>query len=437
MKELEAGGNKIIPIKMAHSFCAAKWYWVTLHFGMKSNHSCYHPTPQHWSLDDIKDNPSGLHNTAWKKEQRKQMLTGERPKECHYCWTFEDLNKDLTSDRMVFNGANGTFGSDIPETVEFDGTENINPRYMEVSFNHRCNLACSYCSPGQSSRWHEEIRKFGGYPVKDATVRHLHDNVPEDENPYIEAFWKWLPDCYDGLRYLRITGGEPLMSHSADKLLDYAANNENKQLTIAYNTNLCTPDRRIDHLIEQANRLKDKVETFRIYTSCDTVSTQAEFIRHGFEWDRWCVNTERVARAGHPVNIMCTFGMLSIFRFPQFIDKVLSWRHNGLDIKFSCAALVDPKHFDVRLLPDEYDYYWHQLANKLESVRSQLTPQEIRTLENMIALRKSKDAMDQDERADLLNEFKIFFAEHDRRRNTSLLTAFPELQGLYAQANTQ
>ena len=426
------GGNKIIPIKMAHSFCSAKWYWVTLHFGMKSNHSCYHPAPKHWTLEDIRDNPSGLHNTQWKKEQRKKMLNGERPEECNYCWTFEDLNKDLTSDRMVFNKPGGLFADDIPNTLELTGDENINPRYMEVSFNHRCNLACSYCSPGQSSRWHEEIRRFGPYPVKDATVRHLHENLPEDENPYIEAFWKWLPDVYPGLKYLRITGGEPLMSHSADKLLEYAANNENKNLTIAYNTNLCTPDRRIDHLIRQADRLKDKVDLFRIYTSCDTVGAQAEFIRHGFEWDVWCKNVERVARAGHPVNIMCTFGMLSIFKFPEFIDHVLAWREEGLDVKFSAAALVDPKHFDVRLLPDEYDYYWHKLKNKVEEVKDKFTGQEQRTLENMMELRKSKDKMDPLERADLLMEFKKFFAEHDRRRGTSLLTAFPELKSIYA-----
>jgi len=425
------GGNKIIPVRQQRSLCAAKWHWVTLHFGMKSNHSCYHPTPQHWTLDDIKDNPSGLHNTQWKKDQRKKMLNGERPDECHYCWTFEDLNKDLVSDRMIFNGPKGVFGADVPTVIEYNGDENINPRYMEVSFNHRCNLACSYCSPGQSSRWHEEIKRFGGYPVKDGTVRHLHEHLPEEENPYIDAFWKWLPDCYDGLKFLRITGGEPLMSHSADKLLDYAAEHENKNLTIAYNTNLCTPDRRIDHLIEQANRLKSKVEVFRIYTSVDTVGRQAEYIRHGFEWDKWCANVERVSLAGHPINIMCTFGMLSIFKFPEFIDRVLAWRRQGLDIRFSCAALVDPKHFDVRLLPDEYDYYWHILSNKIEEVRGELTPQEIRTLENMLALRKSKDQMPPAERSDLLNEFKLFFGEHDRRRSVSLLDNFPELQKLY------
>ena len=49
----------------------------------------------------------------------------------------------------------------------------------------------------------------------------------------------------------------------------------------------------------------------------------------------------------------------------------------------------------------------------------------------MLALRKSKDQMPTDERSDLLNEFKLFFAEHDRRRSVSLLDNFPELQKLY------
>lgn len=429
---IENGGNKIIPIKMAQSFCAAKWYWITLHFGMKSNHSCYHPTPHHWTLDDIKDNPSGLHNTLWKKEQRKKMLNGERPEECHYCWTFEDMNSGLRSDRMVFNEDIGNFGADIPHTVEYTGDENVNPRYMEVSFNHRCNLACSYCSPGQSSRWHEELRRFGPYPVKDPTVRFTHDHLPEDENPYIDAFWKWLPECYPELKYLRITGGEPLMSHSADQLLDYAAENPNPNLIIAYNTNLCTPDRRITHLIKQADRLKDKVQKFRIYTSCDTVGDQAEYIRHGFEWDKWQTNCERILKAGHNISVMTTFGALSVFKYPEFIQRILDWRAEGYDIKFSCAALVDPLHFDLRILPDEYDTYWRRLEVFHHTVKHLLGDQENRTLENIITLRKNrKETMTEEDRLDRLNEFKIFFAEHDRRRETSLLTAFPELTAIY------
>ena len=64
------------------SFCAAKWKQVTLHLQTGHNHSCHHPTTHKIPLDEIKNDPSALHNTQFKKEQRKLMLEGKRPAEC-------------------------------------------------------------------------------------------------------------------------------------------------------------------------------------------------------------------------------------------------------------------------------------------------------------------------------------------------------------------
>ena len=424
--------NKNIPEKMQHSFCAAKWHWVTLHFGMKSNHSCYHPEPKHWSLDDIKDNPGGLHNTKWKKEQRKMMLSGVRPPECHYCWNFEDIDNDIISDRKNFSSSAGMFGSDIPNIVKMTGDENINPRYIEVSFNHSCNLACSYCSPGQSSRWHEEIRKHGPYPVDDMTVKVIHEHIPEEENPYIEAFWKWLPECYPELRVLRLTGGEPLMSSSADKLLDYVSEApKNGNLDFAYNTNLCTPDRRITHLIKKAKEIMPKVREFRVYTSCEAFGEQAEYIRYGFDWDKWKKNTRRVLEEGISVSVMCTFGLLSVVNFTKFIEQIFSWREEGLPIKFNVATLVNPNHFDVRLLPDEYDFYVEDIKKYYNENINRFENQEQRTMENLFKFCSNKDYKSKQEVEYLRREFSKFFHEYDRRRNLNFGSTFPELINLY------
>jgi hypothetical protein len=32
-----------------------------------------------------------------------------------------------------------------------------------------------------------------------------------EDNPYVEAFWKWWPDLYPELEHFRMTGGEPMM----------------------------------------------------------------------------------------------------------------------------------------------------------------------------------------------------------------------------------
>ena len=41
-----------------------------------------------------------------------------------------------------------------------------------------------------------------------------------EENPYIEAFWKWFPDAVQHMHTFRITGGEPSMSKHTNKVID-------------------------------------------------------------------------------------------------------------------------------------------------------------------------------------------------------------------------
>jgi hypothetical protein len=72
------------------SFCAAKWLQVSLHLTNGRTHSCYHPPTHQINIDDIHTNPSALHNTKQKFEERKMMLSGKRPDGCDYCWKIED-----------------------------------------------------------------------------------------------------------------------------------------------------------------------------------------------------------------------------------------------------------------------------------------------------------------------------------------------------------
>ena len=86
--------------EVSPSFCTAKWKQVTLHLHSGQTHSCHHPVPHKIPLDEIADNPSALHNTKFKKLQRKLMLEGKRPSECDYCWRVEDCNSEALSDRV-------------------------------------------------------------------------------------------------------------------------------------------------------------------------------------------------------------------------------------------------------------------------------------------------------------------------------------------------
>ena len=80
------------------ALCLAKWKQVSFHLPTGLNNSCYHPPLHQISVEDLK-RTGGLHNTDYKKLQRKLMLSGQRPSECQYCWNVEDSSNSF-SDRI-------------------------------------------------------------------------------------------------------------------------------------------------------------------------------------------------------------------------------------------------------------------------------------------------------------------------------------------------
>ena len=81
--------------KTSPSFCLAKWNQVTLHLGAGLTHSCHHPAPHKIPIEEVEENHTALHNTLHKKLLRKQMMEGQRPVECNYCWRVEDAQTNI------------------------------------------------------------------------------------------------------------------------------------------------------------------------------------------------------------------------------------------------------------------------------------------------------------------------------------------------------
>ena len=56
------------------SFCLAKWKQVSLHLPTGLNNSCYHPPLHKIDAEAVRANPSALHNSEHKKQQRKNNI---------------------------------------------------------------------------------------------------------------------------------------------------------------------------------------------------------------------------------------------------------------------------------------------------------------------------------------------------------------------------
>lgn len=441
--------------------CLAKWTQVTMHLQLGHTHSCHHPRTHAIPQSEITRNPSALHNTSYKKRRRKEMLEGQRPEECDYCWNVED-NSERFSDR-TFKSAETWSLPYYDEIKKLDWRADYNPKYVEVAFSNACNFKCSYCSPAFSTKWMEEIEKYGAYPTTDK-FNNLEYAISENKmpfkqteyNPYVDAFWKWWPDLYKDLHTFRITGGEPLMSKDTWDVLDYIIDNPNpnRELNLAINSNLGVPDKLIDRFIEKVVRICDenRVKEFVIFTSVDTWGEQAEYIRTGLEFNRFWDNVNKILSKCSKINLtfMVTYNALSVPNYDKLINEIykLKIQYGSTDRYWNSAVFLDtsylryPLHQTVQVLPHQFSeniFKQAQLIDYLgvphfENVYIGYTDIEIqkikRTYDWMISPQNEYDQMRN------RYNFGKYFTEHDKRRGTNFNKTFPELAEFFEFTKT-
>tara|TARA_B100000212_G_scaffold103313_1_gene76257 strand:- start:2417 stop:3772 length:1356 start_codon:yes stop_codon:yes gene_type:complete len=419
-------------------FCAMKWLHETLYLHTGDNHSCYHPRPQHIPLAEIKADPSALHNTNWKKEQRKKMLEGGRPEECYYCWNIEDLKGDHISDRMI-HSASDWAEPEIEKISKLHYTANINPKYLEVSFGNGCNYRCGYCCPQASTLWMDEIKKHGNYDLtyNQYGIEFLDKGryyAPKDDNPYIEAFWKWWPDLRKDLHTLRITGGEPLMNPGAMQFFDLLEKEPAPQLEISLNSNLGVTTAKIDRLFDRIQSLLDnkKIRKFSLFTSIEGWGEQAEYMRTGLKCDHWERNFVEAINRGFKVNIMCTFNVLCVATFTNFLTKVIEWRkkYGEQSLQFDTPYLKEPPHWMINILPSQF---LQEMDNNLQFIKDNKKYFDPVEYEKMKRVRDYmyQNPVDANKIKQGQRDFYSFFTENDKRLGTDLLKTFPMYADFY------
>tara|TARA_B100000214_G_scaffold93944_2_gene65030 strand:+ start:4121 stop:5449 length:1329 start_codon:yes stop_codon:yes gene_type:complete len=409
-------------------FCILKWHYLELSLAEGLKHSCYH-CPQH--KIPLK---SDLHNTPTTKEVRQQMLDGLKPAEDNYCYDIEKTGN--YSDRQYL--AVQFIKEDpniIAKTAAYEPDEQIYPKYLTVSFTNRCQMSCIYCGAGKSSTWKKEIDEHGPYPlnVKDNYDKYMprNDIMKVEDNPYVDKFWKWLPDAYPHLQTIRLTGGEPLLDENTFKLLQYVKDNP-KELSFEISTNLMVTDRRVSNYINLVKGLPGQ----KCYVSVDTWGEQAEWIRTGLKIEQFEHNLHRVLGNGIKVGIMCTFNLLSIPNFEEWVFKMaeLKQQYPGL-LTVDVPQMVEPLHLTTRIADKK-------LINMLDKAyKSMLTyshlfeDYEISKFKRTIAWTKA-NLMKGEELERNRKDFVKFANEKDRRRGTNFLETFPELKEFYNDTST-
>lgn len=419
------------------SFCGAKWYNATTWLGSGTTASCHHPPAHKIPLDEIKVDPSAIHNTKHKKTMRKMMQKGERPRECEYCWKVEDMDTGAVSDRTYKSIIYSE--EELQAAFEMDPDESVELKTFEISFDRTCQLACSYCNSSFSTTWAKDINKKGPYQnlVSDGAGAFQHNGDwadpygKKETNPYVTAFWDWWDDGLSkSLDELRVTGGEPLMSDQVWKLFDWFGENKT-DMRFAINSNLMAKDSIIDAMIAKTQ----KVDQFHLYTSCEATGLQADYIRDGLNYETWKNNVYKILTNGRlgGCNIMMTINSLCLFSITDFLDDVYDMKiHTGMKAPVVSLNLLRFPSFQSPLaLPDHLkDHCRKQLQDWWEEKKGLKLWHEFEraSIERLIDYLVTVDAPHRrtSDKMTLWRDFKTFYAQYDERRGLSL-SVFPKI----------
>ena len=432
--------------QVSPSFCLAKWFNVSIHIPTGQTHSCYHPRSHAIPIEEIVIDVSALHNTKYKKEQRKLMLEGKRPEECSFCWETEDSGDQL-SDR-AYRSKDVYEEGLIDEAREVGFIKNANPRYVEVNFNQACNFRCTYCSPHLSTAWQQDIERNGPYVLTDrwhndlTWVKKLNiDNSLE--NPYLLAFWEWLPQIYPTLHTFRMTGGEPLMDKNTFRMFEYVKEHPKKDLHLSITSNCCPPGEQWSKFMTSLKEITDAdaIDHFMLYCSLDSWGQQAEYIRDGMDFNLLYNNITQYLQESkkHSLSFIITFNVLSYPKFFEYIQNILILRQQyNTDrqlIWFDIPQLSSPEWMDPRIMPEMVVVLEEALAFMKQHQETWETRfkgfkdfeiDKVQRLINWITGSEFKNEA-------ALKNFYLYFNEHDRRRNTNFQLTFPELTDLWTK----
>ena len=309
------------------------------------------------SLANIFDN-----HPYW-KDARRRSLKNEFNPACQQCHMEEKAG--LESYRLSNNKKFGKYISEI------EGDRKL--LSLELKLGAKCNLACRTCSSSHSNMLlKEDSIKVWGNINKDW----IRDMQSKSDWAQDENFWKRVYNVSKDLKYIKFTGGEPLIIEKHFEYLDWLVKN-NLDIEIGYITNGTVK------LSERIKNIWDKFSHVHMSVSIDAVGDLEEYMRTGCVWEEQKQNIkDYVDFLGITnVGITCTVSTLNVHKIPDFINY---FNDTGIQIVFN--ILTHPEHLGIRNLKqpakDYLNSVYNNLINTNEHILSEQTLHGIDNIKN-------------------------------------------------------
>lgn len=257
---------------------------------------------------------------------RKEMMNGEFPTSCNGCYMQEEgrkLNFDDISSRLYYAK---NIGPKInPEVL--DNESNFDLKHVDLRWNNRCNQACVYCGPHNSTMWQKELG------IKERF-----------EKSNIEKLKKYVFDRVEQLENVYLAGGEPMLINENKEFLELLYK-KNKNVQIRINTNLSSTKTGV---FELANKFKNVHWTISI----EAIKEHYEYIRYGGKWNDFETNLDFILNnKNHKVSFNMLFFILNYNHIFDCVDYLLTKgvHHNS----FVMGPVLKPLWANVLNLPNK------------------------------------------------------------------------------------
>lgn len=216
------------------------------------------------------------------------------------------------------------WGAEIGPQID-QNINNLILRDITVNWSNLCNLTCTYCNPGTSTRW-QAVRNL---PV--TVVKNSPAGLIELAEEHAET-----------IRGLSLGGGEPLLQKGLPEFL-LKIRPEQTSVMITTNLSVDLESNPVYQTLRQWPNVSWSV-------SFDNVNKERfEYVRNGADWDLFVANIDQLKREGqsvvaHPAySIYCALSLVEYYEFCRDRDLDVYWcdlQHpHALDIRRQPIAL--------------------------------------------------------------------------------------------------
>ena len=414
--------NIPFPIK-TNTACLLKWNWSTIFINQGSTASCH----RNWHVPLPLEEFDNFHNLPYKIDHRKSMLRGEWPHSpdhlgCGYCKNIEDAGE--RSDRQFMNEI---MTDQTPDELVDDPTAtHVMPAILEVFVNRLCNMSCTYCYRGFSSKIEAEAKKFDNPEFDDKYFGNPKLSLDWDEQQkYRDALFSWIKNNGTCLRRFHLLGGEPFILPDIDRYLDIWREAPNPNLILNVVSNMSISQDRFSALIDKIfSLIKDNcIERFDLTCSIDCWGPEQEYVRTGFNSKQ--VEQNLLYALSIPeisVNINATHSVLSLSTYADLLEKKAEWQSITGNPIALYGMLVDKEYASCDMLGSEF---FQEDFDKILKMHPQESEDDRQAYQNILGLIQTIKTNNPSPKK--IKEFIEVYDELDRRRNTDWRSVYPHI----------